>query len=389
MNRAAIPGPAELVRSRSLVVCVGSGGVGKTSVAASVALWAALEGRRVMVLTIDPARRLGNALGLKKFGNEEARIDLSALGAVPAEGGELWAMMLDTRSAFDNLIRRMAPDPLTADRILANPIYRVMSSTFAGTQEYMAGEMLHDLAASGRFDLVVLDTPPVKNALDFLEAPSRLTRFFDPGIIKWFLTPYDERKVFGRIVAGTSAVVFRLLGFIFGRDFLEGLSEFLQLFTEMVDGFRERHEEVMTLMSSRETAFVTVCAPTVPSLEVAEFFAKELRSRKLPRGGTVVNQMHRCDDQEIEPHVLLGDMIQEASRGLPAGTSARLLARLGAAHARLREVSRRERQLIDDLASRLDAAGGFLVELPRLEGEVHDLDALRVLGGYLFDDDTP
>ena len=386
MNRAAIPGPPELLRTRSLVVCVGSGGVGKTSVAATMALWAAREGRRVMVLTIDPARRLGQALGLKKFGNEETQIDLAGLGVDGAEGGELWAMMLDTRSAFDNLIRKMAPDAMTADRILANPIYRVMSSTFAGTQEYMAGEMLHDLAASGRFDLVVLDTPPVKNALDFLEAPSRLTRFFDPGIIKWFLTPYDERKVFGRLVAGTSAVVFRLLGFIFGKDFLEGLSEFLQLFTEMVDGFRERHEEVMSLLSSRDAAFVSVCAPNIPSLEVADFFARELRARKLPRGGTVVNQVHQCGDDALDPRALLADLVAEHATDLPAGTDARLLARLGAAHGRLREVAGRERHLIDDLAARLDAAGGFLVELPRLEGEVHDLDALVALGEHLFED---
>ncbi len=386
MNRAAIPGPPELLRTRSLVVCVGSGGVGKTSVAATMALWAAQQGRRVMVLTIDPARRLGNALGLKKFGNEETRIDLAGLGLDAARGGELWAMMLDTRSAFDNLIRKMAPDEQTAGRILANPIYRVMSSTFAGTQEYMAGEMLHDLAASGRFDLVVLDTPPVKNALDFLEAPSRLTRFFDPGIIKWFLTPYDERKVFGRLVAGTSAVVFRLLGFIFGKDFLEGLSEFLQLFTEMVDGFRERHEAVMNLLSSRDAAFVTVCAPNVASLEVADFFARELRARKLPRGGTVVNQVHQCGEDPLDPRELLAQAVQAHGQDLPAGTQARLLARLGAAHGRLREVAGRERQLIDDLAARLDAAGGFLVELPRLEGEVHDLAALVDLGVHLFED---
>ncbi len=387
MNRAAIPGPPELLTTRSLVVCVGSGGVGKTSVAATMALWAAQQGRRVMVLTIDPARRLGNALGLKKFGNEETRIDLEGLGLDPVEGGELWALMLDTRSAFDNLIRRMAPDKDTAERILANSIYRVMSSTFAGTQEYMAGEMLHDLALSERFDLIVLDTPPVKNALDFLEASSRLTRFFDPGIIKWFLTPYDERKVFGRLVAGTSAVVFRLLGFVFGRDFLEGLSEFLLLFTEMVDGFRERHEEVMGLLSSRESAFVTVCAPSVPSLEVADFFARELRARKLPRGGTVINQVHRCEDVSMEPDTLLADVLSEQVQGLPTGTQVRLMARLGSAHGRLREVVRRERQLIDDLAAKLDAAGGFLVELPRLEGEVHDLQALVALGEHLFEED--
>ncbi len=360
--------------------------MGKTSVAATMGLWAAREGRRVMVLTIDPARRLGQALGLKKFGNEETQIDLPGLGLETAEGGELWAMMLDTRSAFDNLIRKMAPDVVTAERILANPIYRVMSSTFAGTQEYMAGEMLHDLAASGRFDLVVLDTPPVKNALDFLEAPSRLTRFFDPGIIKWFLTPYDERKVFGRLVAGTSAVIFRLLGFIFGKDFLEGLSEFLQLFTEMVDGFRERHEEVMSLLSSRDAAFVSVCAPNIPSLEVADFFARELRVRKLPRGGTVVNQVHQCGSEALDPQALLADVLAEHAGDLPAGTDTRLLARLGAAHGRLREVAGRERHLIDELAARLDAAGGFLVELPRLEGEVHDLDALVALGKHLFED---
>jgi anion-transporting ArsA/GET3 family ATPase len=387
MNRAAIPGPSELLLTRSLVVCVGSGGVGKTTVAATMALWAAQQGRRVMVLTIDPARRLGNALGLEKFGNKETRIDLDGLGLQAKPGGELWAMMLDTRTAFDNLIRKMAPDTETSERILENPIYRVMSSTFAGTQEYMAGEMLFDLASSGRFDLVVLDTPPVKNALDFLEAPSRLTRFFDPGIIKWFLTPYDERRVFGRLVAGTSAVIFRLLGFVFGRDFLKGLSEFLQLFSEMVEGFRERHEEVINLLSSRDAAFVSVCAPTVPSLEVAEFFARELRSRRLPRGGTIVNQVHQCGQDALDPGDLLGETVAAFAQGLPAGTQARLLARLGAAHGRLREVASRERKLIDKLAAKLDAAGGFLVELPRLEGEVHDLEALVALGGHLFDKD--
>ena len=206
---------SEILTHRSLVICVGSGGVGKTSMSASMGLWAALQGRRVLVLTIDPARRLANSLGMEEFGNVAVEVDLQR----DTGGGELWAMMLDTTTTFDSLVERLTLDEEARSAIRDNRIYSTVQDAFAGSQEYMAGEALYDVVHSGNYDLVVLDTPPAKNALDFLDASDRLLRFLDPRILKWFLSPYDERKVFGMLMAGTSAVVFRLLSHVFGREF--------------------------------------------------------------------------------------------------------------------------------------------------------------------------
>ena len=196
---------AALIAEKQLLICVGSGGVGKTSMAAAIGVDAARRGRRVLVLTIDPARRLANSLGLERFGNQETRIDLRPVGA---QGGELWAMMLDSQQTFDELIRRVAGSEERQQAILNNHVYQSITDTIVGNQEYMATEKLYDVVTSGRFDLVVLDTPPVKNALDFLESPGRMARFVDKRIMKWFLTPYDEKRVFGRLLMGTSAVLF-------------------------------------------------------------------------------------------------------------------------------------------------------------------------------------
>ena len=377
MNRR--PSLDEAVDGRSLIVCVGSGGVGKTTTAATIGLWAATRGRKVLVLTIDPARRLANSLGLTEFGNAERRIALDGVEVAP--GGELWAMMLDTRTTFDQLIRTTAPDEATAARILANPIYVTMSDTFAGSQEYMAAEKLHDVVIGGAYDLVVLDTPPVKNALDFFEAPGRLSRFMDRRVIDWFLQP-PSTGLFSSVVHGTSAVVWKLLGYVFGSEFLGDLAEFLQLFKDMVDGFRERHERVLALFRSDETRFLTVCAPTEPSVEVAGFFAEELKKHDYPRAGLVVNQVHVSAAGALEAGVLLGETARELAEGLEARTAASLVARLGAAHGRLRQQANTEADLIRQVGP---MSGGVLVEVPRLEHEVHDLDGLLAVASHLFD----
>jgi anion-transporting ArsA/GET3 family ATPase len=195
-----------LVAGRRILVCVGSGGVGKTSTAAALGLHEALAGRRVLVLTIDPARRLANALGLPSFGNEERRVPLEGIASHDGAGaGELWACMLDARATFDGLIQRLAPDEAARDAIYGNRIYRVIADNFAGSQEYMATERLYDAWASGAWDLIVLDTPPVKNALDFLEAPGRLARFVDRQIVRWFLTPWGPRASCSACWARSSA----------------------------------------------------------------------------------------------------------------------------------------------------------------------------------------
>ena len=240
---------AWLQRTR-LVVCVGAGGVGKTTTAATLGLCGALRGRKVMVLTIDPARRLANSLGLASIGNQETKIDLANLGFDTS--GELWAMMLDSRSSFDALIRRVASDEGARQRILDNHVYRHMADTFAGSQDYMATEALYDVVSSGKYDLVVLDTPPVKNALDFLESPGRLINFLDERVLRWFLRPYDPNAVFGRsLLMGTSAVVYRLLAYVFGRHFLDDLAQFFQDFQGLYEGFVHRNQAVVDLFRGR------------------------------------------------------------------------------------------------------------------------------------------
>ncbi|MDP2314516.1 MAG: ArsA-related P-loop ATPase [Pseudomonadota bacterium] len=367
---------AQLVEKQRLLVCVGSGGVGKTTSAAAIGLRAAMRGRRVLVLTIDPARRLANSLGLSEFGNTEVRIDLGDRGT-----GELWAMMLDAPSTLDDVISRVAKDTATRDAIFANKIYRHMAGSFSGSQEYMATERLYDVYGSDRYDLIVLDTPPVKNALDFLESPGRLARFLDRQIMKWFLTPYEEEKVFGkRFLMGTSAVVYRLLGHIFGREFLDELSVFFALFRDLYDGFRERHEAVGRLFAASTTSFLVVSAPTEPSVDVAGFFLDELRTRKLPIGGVLVNQVHSASTSVPDVDALLG----AEARGIDATTAGPLLARLGAAHRRLRELAALEAARVEEVR-RATGSSTWVRVVPRMPEEVHDLDGLLRLHVNLFD----
>ncbi len=390
---SATPGPdalGQLAATQRLLVCVGSGGVGKTTTAASIALWAALAGRRVLVLTIDPARRLANSLGLSEIGNAEVRIPLERLltdtggTAAPIRGGELWAMMLDPRSTLDDVISRVAKDAATRDAIFQNRIFRQIAGSFSGSQEYMATERLYDVYGSGRYDLIVLDTPPVKNALDFLEAPGRLSRFLDRQVMKWFLTPYDEDGgVSKRLMLGTTAVVYRLLGHIFGKEFLKELSIFFTLFRDLYDGMRERHEAVGRIFGDGRTTFIVVTAPNEPSVDVATFFLQELRQRKLRVGAVLVNQLHRARLVNPDVDALLG----RAAREIDPSLAPQMLARLGAAHRRLRELALLERQWVQKLAAEAARPGGPaipLVEVDRLTNEVHDLPGLLGLHRWLF-----
>jgi anion-transporting ArsA/GET3 family ATPase len=361
-----------------LLVCVGSGGVGKTTTAASLALAGALAGRRTLVLTIDPARRLANSLGIQEFGNTEARIDLSSIGIQTA--GELWAMMLDAPSTLKDVIRKVARDDSHRDAVLSNRIFQAISGSFSGSQEYMATERLYDVYTSGRYDLIVLDTPPVKNALDFLESPGKLVRFLDRQIMKWFLTPYEEEKVFSkRLLMGTSVVVYRLLGHIFGREFLDELSVFFTLFRDFYDGFRERHEAVSQIFTAPTTRFLVVAAPTDPSVEVARFFLQELQLRSCPTAGIILNQVHQASQANFDIEALLG----AEARSLDPEYADRVLARLSSAHRRLRDLSAMDQERVRELKN---TAGKrlWLKTVPRLAGEVHDLKGLKKLHTHLL-----
>jgi anion-transporting ArsA/GET3 family ATPase len=369
-----------LARGQRLLVCVGSGGVGKTTTAASIGLWAALSGRRVLVLTIDPARRLANSLGLSEIGNTEVRIPLERLlgDGVAQNNGELWAMMLDPKSTLDDVISKVAKDSRTRDAIFQNRIYRSIAGSFSGSQEYMATERLYDVYGSGRYDLIVLDTPPVKNALDFLEAPGRLARFLDRQVMKWFLTSEEDGPFGKRLMLSTSAVVYRLLGHIFGKDFLNELSVFFTLFRDLYDGMRERHEAVARIFGDAGTTFLVISAPNEPSVDVANFFLQELRSRKLRIGAVVVNQLHRARLLNPDVDALLG----RTARAIMPELAPQMLARLGAAHRRLRELAALEAHWVRHLAN--EGAGVPMLEVDRQSGEVHDLAGLLALHDWLF-----
>ncbi|MBN1337035.1 MAG: ArsA family ATPase [Deltaproteobacteria bacterium] len=368
-------GLADLLLERRVIVCVGSGGVGKTTLAASLGIEAARLGRRVLVLTIDPARRLADALGLPSFGNEVRRVDVR--GALPE--GHLDAMMLDTRATFDDLIRRLAPDEVRRREILENQVYRLVSDSFGSSQEYMATEKLYDVVATGRYDLVVLDTPPVKNALEFLDAPGRLARFLDRRIVKWFLTPYDENRVFGRVLIGTSGVVFRLLGVIFGREFLGELSRFFIAFRDMYDGFRERHEAVTRIFEDQATAFLVVSAPTEASVDVATFFREELLARRLVLGGFLVNQVHGWGPEVEDP----ADILEPLLTNLPEDRARRVRSRCAVAYGRTKAVAAREGPLRERIR-RYAHPDRVYAEIPLLPEPVRDLEGLDAVIRHLF-----
>lgn len=371
-----------LLRSRRVILCVGSGGVGKTTTTAALGLAAARRGKKVLCLTIDPARRLANSLGLPRFGNEAVAVDLP--GEVEG-GGQLWAMMLDPSHTIRDLIVRVSPDGPTAERILGNRIFLAIADSIAGSQDYMATEKLYDVVTAGGYDLVVLDTPPVKNAIDFLDAPGRLARFTDQQIMKWFLAPYekDQGRGLSRLLLGTSTLVFKLLGYIFGHSFLDELSEFFQAFRDLYDGFRTRSEAVNGMFRDKATAFLVVCAPSSASVETARFFLGELRGRGMACAGVAVNQRHRVGPSEPDPEALLGELAHRLGQDLAPHTVETLLARLGAADRRLRELAAVETRRVTVVEQAM-GGGQRLWSAPRLEGEVHDVAALDRLGRHLL-----
>ncbi|MCU0258848.1 MAG: AAA family ATPase, partial [Solirubrobacteraceae bacterium] len=276
-----------------VIICAGSGGVGKTTTSAAIAMGLAARGRRVAVVTIDPARRLADALGLDELGNDPAPVDpLRFAQAGVTIRGELWAMTLDPKRTFDELIERLAPDAATRDEILGNRIYQQLSGAVAGSQEFTAVAKLYDLHASGRFDALVLDTPPSRNALDFLDAPDRLTGFFEGRALKVFLAPTGiAAKAMGR---GTG-VVFGVMKRLTGVDLLEDLSVFFRALGGLIDGFRERADGVARLLAAPGTTFLVVTSPEREPAEEAIFFRRKLAEAGMPFGGLIVNRVHRLD----------------------------------------------------------------------------------------------
>jgi anion-transporting ArsA/GET3 family ATPase len=364
-----------LAARRILVTC-GSGGVGKTTTAAALALRAARSGRRVLACTIDPSRRLATSLGLNQLSGRPRAIGLSRLVPAPSRGGALWAMVLDVKSTFDALVTRYAPDAASRDRILKNRFYRHVSAALAGSHEYMAMEKLLDLSEDDRWDLVVLDTPPTRHALDFLEAPDRLMDFLDASVLRWFLRPYFVAgRLTLRVATRTGAVALRIADRFLGLQFLQDLSEFFLAFESMYDGFKQRAARVHALLREPSSGFVMVAGPSPLALEEALYFHRRLTDKGMPFVAFVVNRVHVDPAGEAGPRRRGRAQVRPelAERLLETLREQQVLARVERRAVARLEVDARERPLL----------------VPELEQDVHDLRGLAEFGGLLLPGPVP
>lgn len=393
--------PAALVRERRILVCVGSGGVGKTTVAAALALGAARAGHRTLVLTIDPARRLADALGVGELGNDPRPISRDALTrlGVPPEAS-LSALMLDMKRTFDDLVDRFAESPEARDRILGNRIYQNVSDALAGSAEYSAMEKVFELAESGAFDRIVVDTPPSQHALDFLEAPQRLLEFLDSAIVKLLLHPALAAGRFGfRIFQRGTRRVLQLLEKLSGVSFLEDVSEFLLAFEGMSEGFQKRARRVQALLTGPETGFVLAAGPSAESVLHAGEFLDRLEASRVPLAGIVQNRVRAWPDGGPPPEVVpargleepataaLADALREqaAEGGVPAAPDATTAARAAiAAAAEYASLVRLDERAGAVLRRRAAESGRFFWRVPELPRDVHDLEGLSRVADALF-----
>ncbi len=365
---------ADALSGVDVVLCCGAGGVGKTTTAAALGLGAALAGRgRVLVLTIDPARRLADALGLEEFGNVERRVEV----ADAPDGSELWVAMLDTSASWDDLVRQHAPDQVTVDRILGNQLYRNITERFVQSHDYIAMERLHSLHSSGRYDLIIIDTPPSRNALDFLDAPTRMADFFSSSLLKWITLPYrlgGERA--GRLGYLAAKPFYQVADRILGSQFLADIAEFFLLFQTMYDGFVLRAKEVEGLLHRGATCFVVVTSLEPAPLQEAEFFLSELRRRRLLVGALVLNR--------VLPSYLFDGPTRRLASGLMAGSApsgpARVRRRAATAFSDLAALADSEQSSRNRLAN----PPSCVVEVPLVASDLHSLDGLLAVASVLW-----
>jgi anion-transporting ArsA/GET3 family ATPase len=369
---------AELLAGTRVCVVGGSGGVGKTTTSAALAAGMAARGLRVAVVTIDPAQRLATALGLDELDNEPCRIEPQRFAAagLPLGNGELWAMTLDPKRTFDELIAKLAPDAATREQILANRVYRELSDAIAGSQEFTAVAKLHELSQAGGWDLLVLDTPPSRNALDFLDAPDRLRAFFDGRALQTLLRGGGAGL---RLIGRGTGLALGLLRRVTGAELLSDLSDFFRLLGGMLGGFRERAEQVEALLRAPGTTFLLVTSPEREPIDEAIYFQRRLRASGMRLGGAIVNRVH--PDELGDEDGALADLPALLER--EAGLSPALAARVAAAFADEHALARRDAVNVEHLAERL-GPGVPLLRVPLLDGDVHDVEGLVRLQSELF-----
>lgn len=371
-----------LLAAKEIAIACGPGGVGKTTTAAAAAAMAACyHGGRVLVLTIDPARRLADALGLQGLGNNERRVPDEAFretGLSPR--GELWAAMLDTKESWDALVRRHAPDDETREKILTNPLYQNISGRFVQSHDYIAMERLYEIHAEGNYDLIVVDTPPTRNALDFLDAPQRLAEFFSSRLLRWLIVPYRSQ-----LVNVASRPFYQVADRLLGTQFLADIAEFFILFQSMYDGFVERARAVSRLMSDRRTTFMVVSTLEETPVREAEFFARELLARGLHLGALVLNkvlpQYFRDPKATRVARTMRDDAAAIAQKiELDSSQTERVVREVADSFLNFSVVARREAEQQAELSSAPDV----LATVPYFDADIYDVAGLIELGQRIW-----
>jgi anion-transporting ArsA/GET3 family ATPase len=398
-----VPSLKPLFRERRILICVGSGGVGKTTTAATIALLAALEGRKVLALTIDPARRLADALGLSALGHDIQQVpddklnEVARLRGTPRQGGgQLFAMMLDQKRAFDELVQRYAKNPTLHERILKNGIYQQISASLAGSHEYAAMSKLYDLSREERWDLLVLDTPPTENALDFLSAPDRISEAIDSPALQWFIKPYLQQAGSWsvRLVGVGGAFVLRGLARFVGSQFLQQMAEFFVEFNDVTAGFRERASAVRTLLRRPEVAFILVCSPEPLSVDEALYFHGRLLKAEIPLGGIVVNRVNTPGpelDHELYKTLLERLKTRSEVHGFLLEDLERLAADLGRTYAEQQVVATSDRDAIEQIRKKVADSGDKdkprsalpICQVPMFEHDIYDAPGIALISEHL------
>ena len=376
-----------LLAAREIVITCGSGGVGKTTTAAAAAAMAAVHhGGKVLVLTVDPAKRLASALGIGGFGNQATRVPESAFAAAGvAPRGELWAAMLDTRQSWDDLVRRHAPDRDTERRILENPLYQNIAGRFVQSHDYIAMERLYELHSEGTYDLIVVDTPPTRNALDFIEAPQRMAEFFRSRLLKMLIVPYRSR-----LVNVASRPFYQIADRILGSQFLQDIAEFFILFQTMYEGFVERATAVERLLQDKRTTFVVVSTLETAPVREAEFFIRVLHDKGFHLGGLILNKTlptYLLDEVAGRRAAALVESAGELAEGHLAGqvdavpgVLERVLLEVGENFRNLLVVAQREAAERDELA----AIPEVVVTVEEFSSDIYDIAGLMRLGERIW-----
>lgn len=387
LSAGDVPGLVDVLLERRIIVCVGSGGVGKTTTAAALALAAARRGKKTLVLTIDPAKRLANSLGLEALGHQVQEVSPQLVRAgAPSDRGELHAMMLDQKAAFDEIVQKHARDPAAVGRILANPVYTQISGSLAGSQEYAAMAKLHDFDQTGAWDTIVVDTPPTAHALDFLDAPRKLSEAIDSPAIEWFRKLQGGSGSGWSFVGKTGAFVLKRLAKFVGSQFIDDLGVFFTEFNDILGGFRKRAEETFSLLRQPRVGFVLVASPEPMAVREALFFHERLVTAQMPFVGFVVNKVHPALPIEADALQIAAALAAHpgvAALNLSATTHTMAAQALFTAHGELETLAEADRAAI----TQLDQAGGqnaLLVEVPLLRDDVHDVTRLIGLERYLL-----